>query len=418
MPPTETKKTVLDKLQEGVNQARETAERLKAEQVITAPTVETEEVIPAPTAANGFNSGVSAKELRDEMFRESQTQEDPADIRKTATERFQSEIDTVDDLYENLIEDARIEGAKRLESSLGQTRSVQANRGILGSNRGFAQKTKVTEQEEARTNRNITTLEKERAVASSKIQAQANSLADTRIAAAEKAKSEGTESYIKFLEGEEERNQYIAGQMIDSFIQQGLPLDEMEESEVSQLAGSLGVSVPQLEQIYTGKLAEAQKDTENDVDILLDTLAKKGAPARILKEVAAAKTSREAMMIASPYLKDELAALKLESERALINQRNRSNQGGNENETLSSKELADLQNELGWEVRPGDTMSDVAKRNDVSEEDLSSELTAAETTSSTSGNQSLISQIISIFKGGSKNEELTEEEFLNDLLSE
>lgn len=219
------------------------------------------------TAANGFGSGVGASEadkLRQQIFKESQKVETFDDIKKRTTKRFQSEIDAVNEIFDQLVGEAQRKGAERLRGSQGQARAISASRGILGTARGAAQKEKVTRAEEAITKSEVGLIQSQRQDRISSLLGQARKSATDELKEQIKAKKAGVKTFLEFLDKKDERRQGIASSLVDSFIAQGIGLEELSEEEKDRVSQDLGVSRDDFETIFRGKAAASVKPTDTE----------------------------------------------------------------------------------------------------------------------------------------------------------
>lgn len=275
---------------------------------------------PKKTISNGFGTGIDVATLQTQQFEESQNQKTPEQIRREAAERFQGEIDTVDDLFSGLILDARTAGAARLKESQGQTRSVNAQSGILGSLRGFANTNKVTEFENQKTEAEVQALQAEKARQKSIILGKINDRADDLETAAAEAKAEGQESFRKFLEEKEANAFDDANAVLASLISEGLTFDDFSDDEAQQVADSLGISTVQLQAVYRGKLAEAAAAEAAEVNDILKEAIKAGADPETQRAIVSAESVRDALLASGSFVSEEVKQDIL-AQKALTTQR-------------------------------------------------------------------------------------------------
>lgn len=227
--------------------------------------------IPSPdvkkTASNGFGSGVGvsqADRLRREIFESSQKEESFEDIKARTTKQFQSEIDATNQIFDELVGRAERAGAERLRGSLGSTRAIGAARGILGTPRGAAQKTRVTRLEEGKTQSEIDLIQAERNQQISSLLGNVRTAVDDELKARAEAKKAGAKDFLEFLDTEDERKQSVASSLISSFVAQGISLEELSEDEKDRVASDLGVSRGDFEVLFRGQEAEAETVEEDE----------------------------------------------------------------------------------------------------------------------------------------------------------
>lgn len=257
---------------------------------------------PPKTASNGFGTG-SVAGFQLNQFNQSQNQPSQADIRKEATERFQGEIDTVDDLFNSMIFDARERGAARTKESLGQTRSVNAARGLLGSARGFATRNRVSDIEGARTEGEVGLIRAQQAKQKATIMSAIRAFSDNREDAANAARTAGQAEYQKFLTEQKENDFNNANAVVAGLLQQGLTFDNLELNDVDEIARGLGVTVPQLESIYRGKFAEQEAGTDAAINDILATAINAGADIATQQAIVDSPDERSALLAAGTFAK-------------------------------------------------------------------------------------------------------------------
>lgn len=207
-----------------------------------------------PTASNGFGTNIPTPQTSElesmilNRFNESQNF-NPEDIRSNALSMFQPQIDAINQLYSGLIADAQREGRGRL----GSQRAISARGGLIGSQRGEAQREQVQDL-----NRQIVgSIQAEQAAKISAIMGQANQFAQEELRQRTEAAQRGAEEYMSFLASKEERQRNNANAVMNSLLQQGLSFDELDPEQRSSLANQLGFSEADLRNIYQGAFIQA-----------------------------------------------------------------------------------------------------------------------------------------------------------------
>ena len=232
------------------------AERAQIAAAVKENTPEVEVVTEnKKTAANGFGTGIdaqiaTAKTAKDKVI-------DQDEIRRVALSEFQDEIDAQNNFYNSLIATARSEGQQRLTSSLGKSRSLRASRGILGTARGSAQQDSVQSFEEGKTADEVATINAQKNSVIAGLLGEARDLASERLGEERAAKQAGSDSFLTFLETKEATNKANAQTIIAASVAQGITFDDLEPTEVSDLATQFGLTVKDFETIYRGASAEA-----------------------------------------------------------------------------------------------------------------------------------------------------------------
>lgn len=221
------------------------------------PTIRTQpaEIIPA-TAANGFGTGISNPyvseydQLQIDRYKDSQQPINREAIRKQKIAEFQAQIDATNQIFTNLTAQANIQG----EGRLGQSRALAARSGNLQQPRGEAQKegvitynNQVTGDIAARQNSAV-----------SAIMIEAQDRADAEYQGKVQARELGSQNYLQYLAGTEERKQTNAQAVLQSLLAQGLTLEDIPQEQFAQIANNLKMSPDELQNVYRGELAKAE----------------------------------------------------------------------------------------------------------------------------------------------------------------
>jgi surface antigen len=226
--------------------------------VIPAPALITAQptaITPAvPTAANGFGTNISTPylseldQLSQQRYQESQAPINTEAIRRQKVSQFQAEIDATNQIYNNLIAKAQIEGQGRI----GQQRATASRSGLLGNPRGEAQKEQVQTY-----NRGIESDISARQQAQiASIMTEAQDRADAEITKREEAKRRGADEYLSYLSGVEATKKTNASAVLQSLLAQGLKLEDIGQEQFIQIANSLKMSPQELTNVYKGELAK------------------------------------------------------------------------------------------------------------------------------------------------------------------
>lgn len=174
-------------------------------------------------------------------------------IRRSTLDRFQKEVDAVNQVYADKLVEAQMEGRNRL----GSSRAIAARSGTLGSDFGAAQKDKVLGQ-----NRQIEgSIDAERLARIESIFNKANTAAADEIAAKRKAQQEGLDSYLKFLGAKTERKTAGLNSIAAAFVDQGIDPNEVDPAKLKDLAKSYGITEDEIIANYatTKKAKDAEK---------------------------------------------------------------------------------------------------------------------------------------------------------------
>lgn len=178
-------------------------------------------------------------------------------IRTKTLERFQAEVDALERVYA----EKRAEEAVRAQDRLGSSGAIQARRGLLGSDFGASQTSKVSDYNQSIVN----SIEAEKAVKISSILSKARSEAASEIEAKTAARRQGAQEYIAFLAGAAERK----AQRVSSTVANIFASDvEVDDNLFKELADQLGVPVADVKTEYekskATKAAEAAKAAKDN----------------------------------------------------------------------------------------------------------------------------------------------------------
>jgi murein DD-endopeptidase MepM/ murein hydrolase activator NlpD len=172
---------------------------------------------------------------------------DEATIRSNTEKQFQAEIDALNRVYAEKKRQLAVEGQGRV----GSATSVQARRGLIGSDFGSAQ----TEQVKQYNQQIIDEAEAERAAKEANIWARARNAATQEYQSKLAAKQQGAEAYLEFLKGAAERKANTVKQTVANMLSEGVDIDSLDSDG---LAKELGISVAELKRQYNSAKSEAE----------------------------------------------------------------------------------------------------------------------------------------------------------------
>lgn len=164
------------------------------------------------------------------------------DIRRNTMNQFQTEIDAVNQAYDQLLGEEKLRG----EGRIGSQTAIGARSGILGSDFAGAQKKNVQDYNVG-IQRGI---EAERATKIGAIMGTARSDAAAEIAAKNQARQQGAESYLAYLSNKGTVKSQNIQNLAGSFLSQGLSPDELDPTQLDQIAKTYGTSVDDIKAAY------------------------------------------------------------------------------------------------------------------------------------------------------------------------
>jgi hypothetical protein len=206
-----------------------------------------------PNASNGFGTNIAPQQSQLEQmvldrFNESQNF-NPDQIRSNALSMFQPQIDAINQLYSGLISQAQTEGRGRL----GSQRAIASRGGLIGSQRGETQ----VEQVKDFNRQVVSSIEAQRSNEIASIMGQANRVAQEELQQRTEAARRGADEYMQFLSQREERQRNNASAVMNSLIQQGLSVDDLDDNQIQTLSSQLGYAPDELRNIYQGAFLQA-----------------------------------------------------------------------------------------------------------------------------------------------------------------
>ena len=162
-----------------------------------------------------------------------------SEIQQAVIDRFQAQIDALNRYYAEQISKENIVG----EGRLGSTASIQARRGLLGSDFGAAQTEKISQY-----NRDIIrSIEAEKEAMIQNILSEGRKDVVAEAKAKREAKQAGAKAYIEFLAGEQERKTNRLNAGIQNMIASGYePTDE----DYKEIASTYKVGVGEVKSAY------------------------------------------------------------------------------------------------------------------------------------------------------------------------
>jgi hypothetical protein len=162
--------------------------------------------------------------------------------------RYQAEIDAINQIYAQTASEARQQGL----GTLGSSRAIQARSGLLGSDFGASQTANI-EGENARI---MQTIQAEKGAKIQEIIGRGRAEAAQEIADKRRAIQEGLQSYVTYLGAQtERRNTKLAG-LAQALIDQGVRPDELDPTQIAELAKSYGVNPQDISSAYTSRERE------------------------------------------------------------------------------------------------------------------------------------------------------------------
>lgn len=219
--------------------------------------------VKEPTAGQAYGSVLAGETPEERAYRLEQERQmseaqklatgaiDEETIRANVEKQFQAEIDALNRVYAEKKKELGIQNQDRL----GGTTSVQARRGLIGSDFGAAQTDTVKSYNQDIMN----AAEAERAAKEANIRAAARGEAQKEIKDRITAKQQGAQAYLEFLKGASERKATSIKNVVANMLSDGLNPDN---TDMEGLAKELGIDVATLKRQYNESKAAAEAEAE------------------------------------------------------------------------------------------------------------------------------------------------------------
>lgn len=161
-----------------------------------------------------------------------------SDIMRDQLRLHQQEIDATNAVYDQMLNQARLEGQGRL----GNQRAISARGGLLGSDFSAAQTDRV-QNYNTDVNRGI---QNERLAAIGAIMGNVRQSVVSQMAEKRAARQQGAENYLQWLSSSQDRRENNLNQLASDFMAQGINPNDLDESELSEIAREAGTSARDL----------------------------------------------------------------------------------------------------------------------------------------------------------------------------
>ena len=198
----------------------------------------------------GFNTGGYEEVYQPTPFDEARANREAT---RNQMRLYQAEIDATNQVYDQLLNEARIQGTGRL----GSQRASAARGGLLGSD--FANSQKATVQS---FNTDIQRgIGAERTAAIGNIMGKVRQSVLDEVTAKRNARQQGAEEYMDFLTRRGERRDNFKNQLVQDAITQGFDLTQLSEEELGEYLKDSGISAADL--LATYQRTQAQQEAAN-----------------------------------------------------------------------------------------------------------------------------------------------------------
>lgn len=238
--------------------------------VVTSGTTSTGTAVPGSTQdaiikAGLYNDYLTAEERKaladTQAYQTSVATQtlDPNAEFQNSLKNYQQQIDSINAMYADRVNRARIQGQGRIESR----QFAQGRSGQIGSGVGEAGVNAV----QAANNDIISSIQSEQANAIADVYSKVRSGADKSLADKTLAKQQGAEALIKHLSEKPEKVKQAAATAVTELLARGVDVSNMTPEEISSFTSGLGVSKEQFTSEFKSQSkimaeAKAKKDLE------------------------------------------------------------------------------------------------------------------------------------------------------------
>jgi len=179
-------------------------------------------------------------------------------IRREQLRLFQGQIDSTNQIYDQMLNEARMEGQGRL----GSQRAMAARGGLLGSDFGASQKQKVQDY-----NTDISrAIQAERSAKIGQIMGEVRSSVTAQLAEKRAARQQGAENYLSYLKNESSMRDNNISLAAGALLAQGIDPTTLDENELGAIAMEANLKPQDIIMRYQ-QLAQAQAAESAEADL-------------------------------------------------------------------------------------------------------------------------------------------------------
>lgn len=232
----------------------------------TAPTTPTSPTTPTKPTIADIAKGIAIPDYMEDPtlatlgsnYKSAATQTlDEESIRKTTRDRFQAQIDAVNQIYNQKKAEARVQGQARQ----GTTNAINARSGLLGSDFGAAN-TSTTEQYN---NDILNSIDSEMNAKIASILTESDRDATAAIAEKRAAIEQGATKYLEYLGTSEAKKKASATALAKSLLSQGIDPNQLTTEQLDKLSKNYGLTKEQFASLYSeAKTSADESKAKND----------------------------------------------------------------------------------------------------------------------------------------------------------
>lgn len=176
---------------------------------------------------------------------------DPTKTYNDTLNTYQSQIDALNNIYNDMLVRSRTTNAPTYNRRLGSAASLAVNQGLVGSNVGESNIQEVERQNQEEQTLAEAAINERRNQEIASIMGQVRKSSEDAINAQREAKAQGAEKYLDALKSAPQRRRDNAKNAVKSLLMAGIAIDELSDEDVKKLEKDLKMTKGELESIYS-----------------------------------------------------------------------------------------------------------------------------------------------------------------------
>lgn len=172
---------------------------------------------------------------------------DPNAVYQDALNRYQAQIDSINNIYNDMLVQSRTTNAPTYARRLGAGASLAVNQGLTGSNIGNSNISQIEQANQQEQLAAEAIINEQRAQKLADIMGQVRKSSESELAAKREAKTKGADSLLEYLKGAPERRAKKVSDAVKKLLSykafdSSNPFIEMTEDEIKSFTEGLGIS--------------------------------------------------------------------------------------------------------------------------------------------------------------------------------
>lgn len=192
---------------------------------------------------------------------------DPNAVYQDALNRYQAQIDSINNIYNDMLVQSRTTNAPTYARRLGAGASLAVNQGLTGSNIGNSNISQIEQANQQEQLAAEAIINEQRAQKLADIMGQVRKSSEGELAAKREAKAKGADALLEYLKGAGERRSAKVSTAVKSLLAHGIDPSKMSEDELKKLTEGTGATKDEITSAYNegrASQAAAAKKAEQD----------------------------------------------------------------------------------------------------------------------------------------------------------